>query len=287
MTKTTEIVEFAPSEVGTYGNKILSALISTEDQKKAAETKLNVADSQEKLIDFKLTQVALFLHATDKVDLHKIFQNNKEMTSILYRTILTNMGVLERKVNDADDTITYDFTDKKLKGKFDYTAELNKKDPEEFNKRRSRRNALNMRLSKVCKAALALHDSGATVTNMQISADDDGELHAEITKGPKEVMGKETKVQIHSKSVNKLDGAIATPTISGLAKVAETKHKVVVSKADSDPKQNGIDKEHSADNLLSTINVCIMQVKAQEGEFDGTCKKAMKNLLTLLEEYVN
>ncbi len=286
MSKTTEIIEFEPKEVGTFGNKILSALVTTEDQKKAAENKLHVADSQEKLIDFKLTQVALFLHATDKVDLFKIFQGNKEVTSVLYRTILTHMGVLERKVNDVDDIITYDFTDKKLKGKFDYTAELNKKDPEEYNKRRSRRNSLNMRLAKVCKAALALHESGASVANMQITADDDGEFQAEITKGPKEVMGKETTVQIHTKSVAKLDGAIATPTISGLAKVAENTHKQVVSKAETDSKQNGIDKEHSSENLLSTINVCIMQVKAQEGEFDASCQTAMKNLLTLLEEYV-
>lgn len=271
------IVAFDPKAIATYGNQMLSIIVQHEEAREDAELALRQADEREKIIDFELTRVALYLHGEEKIDLYAIYQDGKDSSSKLYRAILTETGVLARKVDDATDKVIYDFTDNALKGKFEFSEELKEKDQDEYKKRRSRRNALNMRLARVCKAAVALFEAKTTANDLQISKNDKtGELEAVITKGPKEVMGKEGTVQIHSKSVSPVEGATATPTITGLAKLADTKHKGV---AESKQKAEATDKKApAAADFTAVINAAIMAVKGKEGVLSAQEKALLQNL---------
>lgn len=271
------VVAFDPKAVATYGNQMLNVIVQHEEAKEDAERALRQADEREKIIDFELTRVALFLHVEEKVDLYAIYQESKDSSSKLYRTILTETGVLKRTVDDETDKVIYDFTDEVLKGKFDFNEELKEKNEDEYKKRRSRRNALNMRLARVCKAAIALYEAKTGTEDLQIAKDEEtGELQAVITKGPKEVMGKEGKVQIHSKSVSPVEGASATPTISGLAKLADKKHKV---QPESKQKTESADKKTpDASDFVAVINAAIMAVKAKEGKVSAQEKTLLQNL---------
>lgn len=271
------IVAFDPKAIATYGNQMLGVIIQHEEARESAELALRQADEREKIIDFELTRVALHLHKEEKIDLYAIYQDGKDSSSKLYRSILTETGVLARKVDNDTDKVIYDFTDEALKGKFEFSEELKEKDEEEYKKRRSRRNALNMRLARVCKAAVALFEAKTTADDLQISKNDaTGELEAVITKGPKEVMGKSGTVQIHSKSVSPVEGATATPTITGLAKLADSKHK---TKPDSKQQTEATDKkEPAAADFVAVINAAIMAVKGKEGAVSAQEKALLNNL---------
>lgn len=280
------IVVFDPKAVATYGNQMLNVIVQHEEAREDAERAIRQADEREKIIDFELTRVALFLHKDEKIDLYGIYQEDKNSSTRLYRSILVETGVLKRDVDTEADKVVYDFTDKALKGKFDFNEELKEKDEEEYKKRRSRRNALNMRLARVCKAAIALYEAKATTDDLQIAKDEEsGELQAVITKGPKEVMGKEGKVQIHSKSVSPVEGASATPTITGLAKLADNVHK---PKTESKQKAESTDKKAPSDNdFASVVNAAIMVVKAKEGKVTAQEKQLLTNLQKEIEAVLN
>jgi len=271
------LVAFDPKAIATYGNQMLNVIVQHEEARESAEIALRQADEREKIIDFELTRVALHLHKEEKIDLYGIYADGKESSSKLYRSILTETGVLARKVDDETDKVVYDFTDTALKGKFEFSEDLKEKDEEEYKKRRSRRNALNMRLARVCKAAVALYEAKATAEDMQISKNEEtGELNAIIAKGPKEVMGKSGTIQIHSKSVSPVDGATATPTISGLAKLADQQHK---TKPSSKQETESTDKKApAAADFTAVINAAIMAVKAKEGKTSAQEKTLLQNL---------
>lgn len=287
--KMNAITVFDPKAVATFGNTILDVIVHHEEAKQGAERALKQATEREKIIDFELTRVALFLHMSDdhEVDLYQIYEPGKQNSSRLYRSILTETGVLKRVDDPKTDKIMYDFTDKALKGKFDFTEELKEKDEAEYTRRRSRRNALNMRLQRVCKAALALFEAKATPDDTQIVRDDDtGELKAVLTKGPKEVMGKEGTIQIYSKSVSPVEGATVTPTITGLSKYADTKHKKDKEPASKSATETSNRNEGGAKDFAATINAAIMVVKALEGNPNTQQKAQLKNLLTEIEKCV-
>lgn len=295
------IVTFDPKAVGNFGNQMLNILIQHEDAKEAAETALQQANEREKVIDFELTRVALFLHGEEKIDLYAVYEESRDATSKLYRSILTETGVLSRTIDDATDKVLYDFTDKSLKGSFDFDAAIAnyKHDPEkeekpsytseqveEEKKKRSRRNALNIRLARVCKAALALSEAKATPDNMVIEQADDGTLSAVINKGPSEVMGKEGTVQIHGKSVKPVEGATATPTVTGLAKLSDTKHKKAKETSKQDTETTTRKSGEGAD-VIATLNAALMVVKGLEGKpANKEQETALKNLLTEIKKCV-
>lgn len=274
------IVVFEPSAIAAYGNQMLNVIVQHEDARENAEAALRQADEREKIIDFELTRVALFLHHEEKIDLFAIYADGKETSSKLYRSILTETGVLARKVDNETDKVVYDFTDEALKGKFEFSEDLKEKDEDEYKKRRSRRNALNMRLARVCKAAVALFEAKATADDMQITKDEaTGELRAVISKGPSEVMGKSGEVQIHSKSVSPVEGGTATPTISGLAKLADNNHKpVAASKSETETTDK---KFPAAADFVAVINAAIMAVRGKENTVTAA-EKAL--LMTLANE---
>lgn len=281
------VVTFDPKAVATYGNQMLNVIVQHEDAREDAERALKQAGEREKVIDFELTRVALHLHTEEKIDLYAIYDDNRESSARLYRSILVETGVLAKKIDDETDKVLYDFTDDALKGKFDFNEDLKEKDEGEYKKRRSRRNALNIRLQRVCKAALALFEAKATTDNMQIAKDEEsGELNAVITKGPKEVMGKEGTVQIHAKSVSPVEGATATPTITGLAKFSDTKHKPAKEPASKAETESSNRNEGGAKDFAATINAAIMVVKAKEGKVTTQEKAQLKNLLTEIENCV-
>lgn len=281
MTKSTEIAVFDPKTVATFGNQMLNVIVAHEAAKDQAEAALRQADEREKVIDFELTQVALHLHKEEKIDLFTVFEGNKAASSKLYRTILIETGALVRKIDEESDTVSYDFTDEALKGKFDFSEELKEKDEEEFKARRSRRNALNIRLQRVCKAAAALVDAGATTNDMTLSKGDDGTYIASITKGPKEVMGKEKEVTISNKSVPAVDGASLSPTITGLAKHADAKFKPQpISKETVETGKGGKSSDTTEKDFMAIMNTAIMALKAKEGNLSEDEKRVVKNFLT-------
>jgi len=260
------IIEFNPNAIETYGNSILNVIVQHEEARNQAEHALAQANEREKVIDFELCRTVLWMHQDEQIDLHAIYDGNKDSSQKLYRDILVKTGALERRVDENSDRIIYDFTDPKVAGKFDFTKELEEADPDEYKKRRSRRNGLNLRLARVCKAAVALNEADATTDDMRIEKTEDGGLEAVITKGPAEVMGEEASVQIFSKSVSPVEGASVTPTVTGLAKLADSVHKPKTSKADVE--QASRNEGGSVADFHAVMNAAIMAIRGLEGEPD-------------------
>lgn len=287
------VVAFDPKAVATYGNKMLHVLVQHEDAKSEAEKQLQQAGEREKVIDVELARVALHLHKEEKIDLFAIYAGNKDASSKLYRSILVETGAMSRTLDETTDRAVYDFTDEALKGKFYFDEELKKSDEAEYTKRRSRRNSLNIRLQRVCKAALALFEAGANVENIQVEKSDDGELSAVITKGPKEVMGSsanaqgEGRIQLHAKSVPAVEGATVTPTITGLAKVADSQHKAKpASKDEIETAKSAKGEKASGEDFLAIVNAAIMAIRNKEGKVSASERTILKTLLTETEKCV-
>lgn len=166
MTKETnqEVVLFNPKEIATMGNKMINAILTHEMRRNAAEEELRAADGREGIIDTELTKVALFLHNNDQIDLHSIYEGKDEVGR-LNRALLVAIGVMVRTENLQTDKIEYEYSDKEIKAKYSVSKPAEDA-PEEvqaaFIASRSRRNALNIRLRRVMKAALALADAKAT-----------------------------------------------------------------------------------------------------------------------------
>jgi hypothetical protein len=134
---------------------------------------------------------------------------------------------------------------------------------------------------------LALFEAQATPDDMQISKDEvTGELNAVISKGPSAVMGKEGTIQIHAKSVSPVEGATATPTITGLAKLSDSTHKEVPISKD---KAEGTAKSTtvaSGNDFLALSNTMLMSIRGKEGVFSKEETTALNNLLTEIKKCV-
>lgn len=281
---TTAITTFDPKEVATFGNSMLKVLVQHETDKESAERQLEQANAREEVINFELARVALFLHAEERVDLYNVYEDTKESSSKLYRTILVETGVLARKVDEATDKVVYDFTDEALENQFNFSEELKSSDEEEYKRRRSRRNALNMRLAKVCKAALALHEAQATIDDMALTQENDGSLTATISKGPADVMGEVGTVQIMNKSVAPVTGATVSPTISGLARVADKAHKTTKLSSKNDAETSTRKDSVDTKDFTAIVNAALIAIRSCEGTFTATQRTLLKNVLTELQE---
>lgn len=283
-----EMILFDPKHVVETGNKFLGAILAHEMAKEAAEQELAAAQERESFINVEMTKMAMWLHSEGHIDLLKAYGDKRE-TSALYRSILVEIGVLKREITD-DDTVVYAFTDPALKEAYSFEQAIAnykhgededkpKYSPEqvaEHKQRRSRRNALNIRLANVCKAALALYESKATIDDLSYREKEDGTRVAVLTKGPKEVMGKSASIDIVVGNAAKAKGATLTPTISGLAKAADHKHKPATKQTTETAKKDGAPKDEN--DFLALINAAMMAVKAREGTFTDAEKQAMKNL---------
>jgi len=294
-----ELIVFDPKAVATIGNKMLGAILTHELRKEEAEQVLEQANKNENFIDYELTKCAMFLHNEEKIDLHHVY-GEKSQSSTLYRSILVEMGVLKRTITD-DDRVVYSFEDEQLAGAYEFTQAIAsyKHDPEKETKpsytddevadhraRRARRNALNIRLARVCKAALTLIDAKADVTDLTYREKEDGTRVPTLTKGPKEVMGKSKEVTIATGNAAKVEGASASPTMSGLAKVSDAKYKSDTS-AKAASKGEGANKQDAATSneadFLALVNSTLQAVKKREGEFTKAEKQAMQNLAEVLK----
>jgi len=278
------IVQFDANAIATLGNQFLSGILMHEAAVDAAKTEILEGEKRENFIDFEMTKAVLHLHGTESVDLYKIY-GDKKASQILYRQILTELGVLAKTITE-EDTVEYTFTDPALKDQFYLDGNLKETDEPEYLRRRSRRNSLNIRLARVCKAAIALHDANATPADLSYRDNEDGTRSAMITKGPRDVMGKDVSVSINSDARKPLEGAKFSPSITGLAKQADSMHKeAAVSKdaAESATTKPGEGVSGEAD-MLAVANTLVMMIKGREGKFSKTEETVLLSLLTVIKE---
>ena len=289
----TELVRFNKTNIAKTGNDFVKAMLMHEAAREAAEREIAAAHKRDNTIDFELTRLVMILHESEKIDVARVFET-KQQTSSLYRSILKEAGVLTSEV--VDDKVVYSFTDPELKDAFTWEDKIASYvfDPEKEKKprydedtimdhksRRSRRNGLNMRLARVCKAAFALVDTGASVNDLKYEND-----KPVITKGPKAIMGDNDKVVIQTgSSARKAEGASIPPTITGLSKVAvASREDQTSSKAETESNSGtatgGIDEK----DMLASMNTLLMMVKGREGVFSDVEKQAMVNLVTEIEQ---
>lgn len=297
-----DLVIFNPTAVTEFGNKFVAAMLQHELRKEAAEAELQAASEREGFFDFELTRAAMFLHNDENagVNVYDVFGDKADVEK-LNRSVLLALGVIERTITD-DDKVVYDFTDPAIRGSYSFGADVEKtlvkqhqkegKSEEEakalvkgeIKQRRSRRNALNIRLKRCIKAAVALLDAKATPDDLQYTQTTAGELVPVIAKGPKEVMGNSKKpVVIHSKNAAKMEGASAVPSMSGIASVAETKHTKKPSSKDETETSNR-NEGKSEEDFLALVNATGQAIKNREGNFSDAEKTALANLATFLSE---
>lgn len=281
------LVTFNPNAVGEFGNTFLKALVFHELSREEAEKELAEAAKREDFIDVELTKAAMSLHAAEKIDLLKIYGTNADSSS-LYRSILVEIGVYVRKIEN--DKVLYSFTDKELAAQYEYDDALKKADESEYKRRHSRRNSLNLRLARCCKAALALVEAGATIDHVTYKTNEQGERQPVITKGPAQIMGLSKEISIHSKNAATAEGATIKPTLGGLAKIADAAHKKVdepASKGETETTtrkagENGTNEE----DFLAMANAFLMAMRSREGKFADAEISVLKNVLTEVSQYV-
>jgi hypothetical protein len=279
-----DIVVFEAANVATIGNQFLNGILMHEASMEAAKAEIVQGEKRENFIDFEMTKAVLFLHGTEAIDLYKLY-GDKKASQVLYRQILTELGVLAKTITD-EDTVEYSYTDPSLKDQFFLDGALKETDEAEYLRRRSRRNSLNIRLARVRKAAIALHDANATPDDLVYRDNDDGSKSAVITKGPRDIMGEGAEVSINSDARKPLEGAKFSPSITGLAKMADSAHKEVApskDKAETDAGKAGEGVNGEAD-FLATVNTLVMMIKGREGKFAKTEETALRSLASQLKE---
>lgn len=295
--QSTELVMFNPTEIAVFGNKLLAAIVMHEAIKEEAEAALQQAAKQENFFDVEIAKALVHLHNEETIDLYKVYGDDKQSSASLYRQILVSLGVLKRTITD-DDTVEYAFTDKALENQYYFPSSMNdaKKETEtdeeyktrtaEYVRRRAQRNALNNRLSRCCKAAIALIESGADASSLVYRENKDtGAVEVVLTKGPAEVVGTKGEVVIVTGNAAKAEGATLTPTFSGLAKVADAKHKVAPAAAKSGEgatrkETDGKPSENPEQDFLAMGNTFLMMIKGREGVFTDTERTVMMNIFT-------
>lgn len=292
--QSTDLVIFDQNEIAVFGNKLLAAIVLHEAIREEAEAALQQASKQENFFDVEIAKALVFLHSEETIDLYKIYGDDKASSASLYRQILVSLGVLKRTITD-DDTVEYAFTDTLLENNYYFPSSMNdpKKEGEseeayktrtsDYTRRRAQRNALNNRLARCCKAAIALIESGADASSLVYRENKDtGAVEVVLTKGPKEIVGTKGEVVIVTGNAAKAEGASLTPTFSGLAKVADAKHKVAPAAAKSGEGATRKETDGTATNaeadFLALMNTAVMAIKSREGVFTDTERTVMLNL---------
>lgn len=291
-----QLTEFKINSVAEFGPQILNTILLQDSEKEKLDAAVHQSEQREQFIDFNLTKMALALHqkfSDDKdspTDLFKVYSEQRQEASALYRNILVHTGVLEKKVEEVSPDnfrATYSFKDPKLSDKFYFTSELKTQDEEEYKRRRSRRNALNLRLNRACKAALALHEAGAKPSDMQIKENAKTKIvEASIKTGPKEIFGATNEpIVISSGSKQPLDGASVSPTITGLASVSDNAHKTA-TKNSTEQANKKTESQKDIDALLNTALMTIRKLADANSATDAQ-KSVIKNILTEAQRCVN
>lgn len=284
----TELVLFNPKEVGNFGNRFLGLILAHEIAREDAEKAIAEAEKREDFIDIELTKAALSLQDADKIDLFQIY-GGKDFSAALYRSLLVEIGVYKVEVDKLHKQ-HFVFTDANLAEAYEYDDELKKSDEAEYKRRHSRKVALNVRLARCCKAALALHEAGATMADVKYKDDEQGNRVPVITKGPSAVMGSAKEVVIHAKNTALAEGASIRPTLGSLAKFADATHKEPKQK---EPSPNNVENNtrkpgeggNSEEDFLAIANTFLIAIRGREGQFSDTEIAVMKNVLTELSQY--
>lgn len=292
-----ELIHFEPTAIATFGNDALRFVLTHELRKEAAEAELADAGTRERVIDAEFVRVAMWLHNEERIDLFKAYGNKKD-NAALYNGILVELGIIEEHIEG--EAIVRSFTDPELEGAYSFKQAIaSYKQGDEDSPRytpeqvaaekvkRSRRNSLNMRLQRVAKAALELVEAKASPDDIKTVEKDDGSTAIVLTKGPKTVMGKEKEVEIASGNTPKMEGAEFTPTITGLAKAADARHKEEpVSKQAIETSNKASEDTSVEQNFLALANAFLGALNKREGTFTDPEKQVMKNMLTELKKYV-
>lgn len=290
----TEMIVFRANAIAEFGNRLLTAIVQHETIKEEAEAALANAAKQENFFDVEIAKALVHLQGEEAIDLYKVYGDDKQSSASLYRQILVSLGVLKRTITD-NDTVEYAFTDPALEKQYYFPSSMNdpKKENEseeaykariaDYTSRRAKRNALNTRLQRCCKAAIALIEAGATVEDLQYRENDAGMVEVVLKKGPTEVVGTKGEVVIVTGNAAKAEGASLTPTMSGLAKVADNKHKVAPAAAKTGEsatrkETDGKASSNSEEDFLALVNTLLMAVKSREGVFTDTEKTALASL---------
>lgn len=291
-----ELVTFTQKNIAKVGNDFMKVVLVNEVMREDAERTVVETKQRDALVDFELTRVVMMLHKKDAINAHDIFSANKQDSATLYKMILKEIGVYKRV--DVGTTFEFQYTDPDVEAalswkekiasyKFDKEKEEKPKytDDEISQHRacRSRRNGLNLRLSRCCKAACALLDADAEATDL-VYVDEKPVLK----KGPVEVMGKEEKVIVHTGlGASKADGAKIIPTVSALAKFAKDKEdKPAASKSEiettADPTTGEASTIVSEQDFLAMASAMLMAVKRREGKFTDAEATVLRNLKDIL-----
>lgn len=280
------VVAFDPKEVGNYGVAMLKVLIQHDKATDAAKAALAESDKRSQVIDFELTKCALHLHNVEDagVDLYRIFTEKKADSTALYQQILVATGAMTRQ--QVGDTITYQWADKALANEFDFNEELRKKDEAEYKRRRGAKTKLNMRLNRCVKAAVAMLDAGLSPEHMVIEQTANGPT-AKLLDAPKEVKGTvEGEIQIVSTpGVKPVEGATVTPTISGMAKVAEKSHRADEGNTEStgSAAEGGNSEGNVSDeDMLAMIAALQGAIMGRERTFTETIRKSLHGLASCI-----
>lgn len=291
----TDIILFNPTEIATLGNKFLGAIVAHEIAVEEAQAEIQRGAKREQFIDMEFIKSLMHLHKDPEsnVDLYRVFGDKKD-AEVLNRSILLSLGVLVRKVTD-DDRVEYNFTDPALADQYYFPREMGdpKKESEsdeayatrlaEYTKRRSRRNALNIRITRCAKAAIALMENNATAENIVYREAPTGGTEIVLTAGPKAVMGEEKEVVIVTGNAAKAKGASQTPTLSGIIKTADDTHKEKpAAKADSGEgatrKETDGNVNTASQDFLALANAMLLTIRGRENAFDEAEKALLRNL---------
>lgn len=278
--------------VTEFGNKFVAAILQHDMRMEAAETEIQEGKGREILIDTELTRVAMHLHQSGAIDLMRIYGTNAD-SSALYRNMLVEMGIKKRTVTE-DDRIVYTFNDPVIAQAYEFKVEDTKEpgegetdSPERKEKRakaikaRARTNALNIRLTRAIKAAIALIDAGASIDNLTYRETQNGREPV-ITKGPQEIVGTVGEAVLKSTNVAKVAGASSPATLGSLAKIADNSHKE--KQASKDDAEKGTRKDGEGgkslpDDFLALANAMLMAVKTKEKTFSDAEKAVLRNLV--------
>lgn len=286
------VAEYDPTNIAVFGNNVLMGLIQQVAAEDALAELSQKAEGSRQFIGFEMTKAVLDLSERDEnLNIDAIWDGGKAVEKLNTRVLIA-FGVLKREISADGEEVLIKWTNPDVEKLYAYNAELKEKDEPEYKKRFDNRKRLNIRLSDAYKAAIALRDGGTKADDLGFEENAETKLVNPIIKNaPKEIAGENADGKVTFGSKTLATGAVASPTLSSLVKLATTKHKVAEGgEAAADRSDKG--KERSGDAKLGMtdesfggiVNNLKRAIAAQEGKFTADMTKQLKSLKTLLDK---
>lgn len=286
------VPEYNSTEIAAFGNNVLKGLIQQVAAEDALAELSQKAEGSRQYIGFEMTKAVLDLAERDEnLNIDAIWDGGKAVEKLNTRVLIA-FGVLKREISADGEEVLIKWTDPEVEKLYAYNAELKEKDEPEHKKRFDNRKRLNIRLSDAYKAAIALRDGGTKSDDLSFEENAETKIvNPIINNAPKEIAGEAAggKVTFGSKTV--ATGAVASPTLSSLVKLATTKHKVAeggeaaANRSDKGKDRPGDAKLGMTDETFGGIvNNLKRAIAAQEGKFSSDMNKQLKSLKVLLDK---